>query len=603
MADKNAGSTSELKGWRLWCFRLVAMTVVPALILIAVELGLRVCGVGYPTEFFLKTADGKCLVSNRKFCHQFYDARIATHPHPRFMRRAKPQGALRIFVLGESAAEGTPDPAYGFARILETMLRDRNPGKQIEVVNAAVRGINSHIIVPIARECALWEPDLFVVYMGNNEIIGLYSPEPGKFNLAAWPNLIRVRQWIKTTRMAQLLVAAAERSGSGQGNVSMDYFRSQRVAADDPSRRPVYANFERNLNEICDTIQKSKAKTVLATVSVNLQDCPPLGSLHRSGMSDSDLARWQGIYSNGIAAETAGKSKEAIQAYQDAAALDDHFAELHFRLARCLLTVNEPDRARQEFISARDWDALQFRSDGLINSIIRKTASARAGAGAVFCDVEGALATNALSGHGVPGEKLFLDQVHFTFDGDYAVALALLPSVEQSLGLGASSKPALSRSECALRLAFTRLDEFNVEESGIQAMANPPYLDQVDHVTRQAKLEQALATHRDQVQRMDINGLIGEYRKAIALNPDDWHLHLHCGDFYKDIKNHRSAAEEYSEVVRIFPYAAPLRIKCAQEQAEIGKRAEAIANINEAARLDPDHPAIKAAQAWAKSVK
>ena len=35
--------------WQLWLFRVVAITVIPALLLVAAELGLRLIGYGYPT--------------------------------------------------------------------------------------------------------------------------------------------------------------------------------------------------------------------------------------------------------------------------------------------------------------------------------------------------------------------------------------------------------------------------------------------------------------------------------------------------------------------------------------------------------------------------
>ena len=43
----------------------------------------------------------------------------------------KPQGTFRIFVLGESAAMGDPDPAYAFSRYLEVMLRQRYPVDEV----------------------------------------------------------------------------------------------------------------------------------------------------------------------------------------------------------------------------------------------------------------------------------------------------------------------------------------------------------------------------------------------------------------------------------------------------------------------------------------
>ena len=43
----------------------------------------------------------------------------------------KPKGTFRIFVLGESAAMGDPDPAYAFSRYLEVMLRQRFPENEV----------------------------------------------------------------------------------------------------------------------------------------------------------------------------------------------------------------------------------------------------------------------------------------------------------------------------------------------------------------------------------------------------------------------------------------------------------------------------------------
>ena len=44
----------------------------------------------------------------------------------------------RIFVLGESAAQGIPDPSSSFARIAEVMLRDWYPDRRFEVINTAM---------------------------------------------------------------------------------------------------------------------------------------------------------------------------------------------------------------------------------------------------------------------------------------------------------------------------------------------------------------------------------------------------------------------------------------------------------------------------------
>ena len=323
---------ARFSGWRLWAVRLALAVVAPALFVGLLELGLRVFDYGFPTTFFIKTGDGASYTTNPRFCAQFFPPDDNLRPWPARLAARKPADALRIFILGESAAMGTPDPSFGFARILEVMLRRAYPGRRFEVVNAAVRGINSHVILPIARECAEHDPDLLIVYMGNNEVTGLYAPEPGSPNLVAHPRLLRLITWAKTTRTAQLFGSPGRGAEAPQ---DMPFFRARRIAADDPRRLAILDNFRANLRDICAAARG--AKVLVSTVAVNLRDCPPLGSLP-------------------------GDARDA----------NPHFLAGRFALAR-------------------DWDALAFRADSRLNEIIREEAAHREAAGILLADTEQAL--------------------------------------------------------------------------------------------------------------------------------------------------------------------------------------------------------------------
>src|ERR1041385_4213534 len=137
-------------GKHRWAKRLAASVLAPTLVLAVVEITLHVFGCGYSTSFFQETGDGKTLTTNRKFAWQFYPRQSATIPTPIVFPKQKPLGTKRIFILGESAAAGTPDPAFGFARMLDLMLQDAYPSNHCEVLNVAMRGIDSHIIRQIA---------------------------------------------------------------------------------------------------------------------------------------------------------------------------------------------------------------------------------------------------------------------------------------------------------------------------------------------------------------------------------------------------------------------------------------------------------------------
>ena len=73
---------------------------------------------------------------------------------------------------------GDPDPAYAFSRYLDVMLRQHYPSMKFEVVNTGSVAINSHVLLPIAEGLAKQRPDVFIIYSGNNEVVGPYGPGP-----------------------------------------------------------------------------------------------------------------------------------------------------------------------------------------------------------------------------------------------------------------------------------------------------------------------------------------------------------------------------------------------------------------------------------------
>ena len=202
----------RFRGWRGWLLRLSLLVLSPILCLGLLEAGLRLGGYGYPTTFFLgPDSSGNCTV-NHRFGWRFFPRRLATQPHPCTLS-AKPAGTIRIFVLGGSAAQGFPDPSFSFGRILAVMLGQQYPGRQFEVVNAAMPAMNSHAVLEIARDCAAHEPDLFLVYMGNNEVMGPYGPGTVFQRWSPGLGMIRASLWVKSTRVGELFgdVSAALR--------------------------------------------------------------------------------------------------------------------------------------------------------------------------------------------------------------------------------------------------------------------------------------------------------------------------------------------------------------------------------------------------------
>ncbi len=71
------------------------------------------------------------------------------------------------------------------------MLSRQYPETNFEVITAAMPAINSHVVLQIAKDCTRYKPDLFIVYLGNNEVVGPYGAGTVFTPLSANISLIR----------------------------------------------------------------------------------------------------------------------------------------------------------------------------------------------------------------------------------------------------------------------------------------------------------------------------------------------------------------------------------------------------------------------------
>jgi len=589
-----------------WLGRTVLAIGAPVVFFCLLELGLWACGFGYPWRFFVQTENKDVLATNEWFVW-FYQAQRSTRPHPVLLSRRKPDETLRIFVLGESAAMGTPDPSFGFARMLELMLERCFPGKRVEVVNAAMRGINSHVVVAIARQCAELQPDLFVVYMGNNEVCGYYGP--GTF-LGQHPVFIGPLLRLRRTRVYQLLrIALMGRpgvSGNQEQIQTQEFFRQQAMALTDPRRQVVYRSYRENLRRICDAAVGAGAGVLVATVPVNLRDCPPLASLHREGLTREDLEKWQGLYRDGTAAEAAGGYARAVTLYRAAGRIDSEYAELHFRMGRCTLALGDPNSAREHFSRARDLDALQFRTDSRLNEIARAAVGRYRGKPVRLVDLEKALARSNLSAGGIPGGELFYDHVHPNFEGDYEIARSLVSAAVELLN-GTGAGGAMRQMEipsldyCARHLGFTAWDRVNTAAAMVKMTARAPFCDQLEHAERQGRAEQAVAEVMNRVDQKFVEGVLAEYAQAIAAEPDDWQIRWNLANLLYQLKRFGEAAEQLEYVVSAMPHVDSYRMLLGYSLAEVGQIDKAVEHFRRVLETHPHHEQARRALDWARN--
>jgi len=579
------------------------MTLVPALFFLALELGLRVFGYGYPTAFLVPIEGRDGLTTNPRFGWRFFPPRLARTPAICEIPAEKPEGTFRIVVLGGSAAMGTPDPTYGFSRYLQVMLEDRFPGRKFEIVNAAMTAINSHVVLPIARDCRRLRPDLFVIYMGNNEFVGPFGPGTVFRGVSASRRLIRASIAIRATRTGQLLDGLLSRFASGDEGPSewkgLEMFVGNRVPPGDPRAAAVYDNFRANLRDIVAAARGVDAQVVLCTVAVNLGDCAPFASAHRSDLDDDELAEWETAYNKGIALVEAGKPEEALPQFLAAANIDDRFAELQFRLAQCYADLDQFEAAREHFAAARDCDALRFRADGALNAAIREVAADGPEETVHLVDAERTLAESQLAPHGIPGKRLFYEHVHFTPEGNHALASAVFAQVAAILdepagpdGAAAAAVAPPTFEQCRRRLALTAWDRYRLARETAAMEQRPPFTNQFDHRQRTAQQRAALNELEGRlVLRTVLDQTQEEYAAALKRNPEDMYLRANYAGWLEYRGDYAAAVEQMQMLLARFPNSINWRSRLASLFEAQGKWDEAIAELRKVRAIAPQQAA------------
>lgn len=549
-----------LSGGRLWLVRVMAYVLVPVLFFGLLELSLRIGGFGYPTSYFVPSQiEGEdYLIPNGYFSYRFFPPTLSRRPLELRMAAEKPPRTYRIFIFGESAAYGDPDPAYGVGRYLKSLLDERFPGTDFEIVNTGMTAINSHAILPIAREAAQLDGDLWIIYMGNNEMIGAFGP--GTIFSSKAPSLTMARTilTVKSTRTGQLmesLVSSLQKSDKAPEKWDGINMFSKNLSYADPGRLVAYDNFQGNLQDILDAAVGSEVPVLLSTVGSNLKHTAPFNSMNSENLTAAQTSEWESHYNKGVALEAKGSFVEALEQYSLASAIDPSHAELQFRMGRCHLQTGNPELALASYTKARDHDGLAVRADTRINQIIRDTAEQNALEQVKLVDVAELLPAN--SPDRIPGHDLFYEHVHYTLDGNYRLARVLAEEVAMKLpsNIAATDKGQwVDANFVADELAVTLWDQYKLWSEMTKRISAPPHSSSLNY---SANLDYAKAQTKAVISRIDLKKTPKQdrelYLRAIAKNPDDNWLHMHFAQYLQANGELSAGIDELKVVCELLP--------------------------------------------------
>lgn len=457
------------EAWKKWLGRIALALLPPLLLLLSLEYACRLFGWGYPTSFLVPDTIGEREVwrANEFYGYRFFQPLMARSPAPFVIDRAKAPGVKRVAVLGESAAMGDPLIEFGLARALDKILNEPSEPRRYEVVNAAMTGISSPVIVDIASELARKDFDIFVVYMGNNEVVGPYGPDTvfRGSDIAGW--FARLHVWWTRSRLASAISAWQSSSSPGKPWDGMVMFTGNRLAANDPRTEVVHRNYEKNVERLVTMARGNGMETILCTVAVNLTDCPPFASAHGRPLSEEQAAAWQVAFDSGTASFDADRNAEAVTAFAEALRIDPNHAALNYSAARAAEKSGKIDDAAGFFERARDLDTLRVRTDSRINDVVRRSAARHGAKLLESADVFGP----------APGAESFVDHVHFTLEGVTLLANAVASAID----------PAAAKVDAdtmAQRLDHNDWSKRKLATIMMQRLENPPFTGQAGNNKR-----------------------------------------------------------------------------------------------------------------------
>ncbi len=355
--------------------------MIPIILFVLIELALRIFGYADDLEFVSKVErNGKeyytinQLVGKRYFNKDRMYYRKGSHDY--FEVNKSPQ-TIRVFCLGASTMAGFP---YEYNAIPSEFLRDRLttsfPGKNIEVINTAIAATNSFTVDEFANELVQYKPDLFIIYMGQNEYYGVYGVG-STISVGKNRSLIKIYLWLQNFKTFILLKNIIN-SVSGwfgldnqqENKVLMEEMANTSIKYDSDDYKTGVHTFRENYHEVINTARENNIPVLISSLVRNENSLPPFVSFHSDGLSDSLKNRSENLFKSGVDSMNAGKYSVAEDLFTRAITDDPMPANFHYGLAKCLEESGRYKEAEAQYSLAADLDGLRFRAPSEFNRII-----------------------------------------------------------------------------------------------------------------------------------------------------------------------------------------------------------------------------------------
>ena len=352
-------------------------------------------------------------------------------PGPQQFAATRDVDSLRIFSLGGSAAMGWPHPPdQSYAGLLRRKMRALYPGREVEVLNVAGNTYASYRAKVVFDEIVGYQPDLILVYSGNNEFLEnfVYRVDElsGPLERLA---LIRLIQRIWTRSPDERPVIDVQNYGYADRistRLSFAFGRAARLREDPAQLQKVIEHYRYTLDSMLSECAQRGIPVMLIDVPVNLKDWIPNVSSHRPDLRADQVSRFREHFRGGMEALERGDIDAAIEALEAAVRIDEAYAETQYFLGVAYHRADRIREARERYLRALREDAYPFRSLPEFDRIRREVAR-RHGATVI----EATAALEAKADDEIIGLDVLVDYVHPSVQSNELIAHEVLRAMDR----------------------------------------------------------------------------------------------------------------------------------------------------------------------------
>lgn len=531
-SERSKLKTSEpISRKKLLIFKISAV-LLALIFIILLEVVLRIAGYGSDFPLFTEAENkpGYIYMNPNVSNKYFFGTTNATAGYRELFKAEKDSSTKRIFVLGASTGIGYPYLKNGsFHRWLQYAMNENFPEENIEIINLSLTAVNSYTLRDFAKEFPHYDPDAVLIYAGHNEYYGALGV--GAVNsLGGYPWLVNFALKMREYRLVQLI-------SNGISKVQ-GIFRSEKQAEETLMKKMVaeqaipfnsstykdgIEQFRFNFENLLQGLAENKIPVFLSTIASNEKDIQPFIS------------------------DTTSVEKSA---------------RAYFEIGKKAYSAAEYQKAKINFIKAKEFDMLRFRAPVEINEVI---SSFKKFKNVHLVETEAEFTRE--SPHLSIGNELLVEHVHPNLQGYSLIAHTFYKALEKENVLNLKWGNSWSLEELREKMPVTELDSLQGAYEVMMLKQGWPYYEKLQFdssnlsipekiagqlALRKISWEQAMESlYGYYINRKDLKSAL-KVSEAITLEyPNEPQFYIKTGDLAAQINDFEKAVSIYKKAFKL----------------------------------------------------